>query len=241
MQCATAVVAAQVQITGKEKPTKTPIARFVPDAAKLFVELRRPDAVDVALRDSQFGLLWSMAAGRPANPKQPSELRAALTEFLAPNPAINIDELMKAELGLDIEAVTQLPQAVKGMDIVVTSGPILKHPTPAIEAGWLAPGAFASLVDFDSYWQGAALKEMDKISTDDLAQMGYYRGEGYFKETPEAYADLGEIAAGKKPGRENPSERIAAINLGLALDDMATAIRIYKRAKEMGIGTELPL
>jgi ornithine cyclodeaminase/alanine dehydrogenase len=148
---------------------------------------------------------------------------------------------MKAELGLDIEAVTQLPQAVKGMDIVVTSGPILKHPTPAIEAGWLAPGAFASLVDFDSYWQGAALKEMDKISTDDLAQMRYYRGEGYFKETPEAYADLGEIAAGKKPGRENPSERIAAINLGLALDDMATAIRIYKRAKEMGIGTELPL
>ncbi|MCL5429807.1 MAG: ornithine cyclodeaminase family protein [Chloroflexi bacterium] len=160
---------------------------------------------------------------------------------IKPEIAVSYAEEMKAQLGLDIEPVHSLPEAVKGMDIVVTSGPILKHPTPAIEAGWLAQGAFASLVDFDSYWQGAALKEMDKIATDDLAQMGYYRHEGYFKETSDAYADLGEIVAGKKPGRENANERIAAINLGLALDDMATAIRIYQRAKDTGIGTELPL
>src|SRR3989304_6378870 len=148
---------------------------------------------------------------------------------------------MKANLGLDIEAVQSLPAAVKGMDIVVTSGPILKNPQPAIEAGWLAQGGFASLVDFDSYWQGAALKEMDKVATDDLAQMRYYRQEGYFKETPQPYADLAEIVAGKKPGREADSERIAAINLGLALADVAPAIRIYQRAKEKGIGKELPL
>lgn len=150
-------------------------------------------------------------------------------------------EEMKAQLGVDIEPVQSLPEAVKDMDIVVTSGPILKSPTPSIPAGWLTAGSFASLVDFDSYWQGAALKEMEKIATDDLSQMTYYRHEGYFKQTPEAYADLGEIVAGKKPGRQSASERIAAINLGLALDDMATAIRIYKRAKEKGIGVELPL
>src|SRR3990172_7087210 len=155
---------------------------------------------------------------------------------LFPDVARRYAREMGEQLELDIEPVTLLNEAVQGLDLVVTSGPILKNPNPLIEAGWLAPGAFASLVDFDSYWQGAALKEMDKISTDDLAQMRYYPGEGYFKETPDAYTDLGEIAAGKKPGRENPSERIAAINLGLALDDMATAIRIYKRAKEMGIG-----
>lgn len=160
---------------------------------------------------------------------------------IKPEIAASYAEQMKSQLGLDIEPVQSLPDAVKGMDIVVTSGPILIHPTPAIEAGWLAQGAFASLVDFDSYWQGPALKEMDKIATDDLSQMNYYRHEGYFKQTPEAYADLGEIVAGKKPGREKSSQRIAAINLGLALDDMATAIRIYQRAKEMGIGRELPL
>lgn len=148
---------------------------------------------------------------------------------------------MSERLSLDIEPVTTLPEAVRGLDIVVTSGPILKHPKPAIEPGWLARGSFASLVDFDSYWQGAALHEMDRLATDDLAQMRYYRGEGYFRETPEPYADLGEIVAGAKPGRQAETERTAAINLGLALDDMATAIRVYQRARAGGIGRELPL
>jgi ornithine cyclodeaminase/alanine dehydrogenase len=137
--------------------------------------------------------------------------------------------------------VKTLPEAVKGLDIVVTSGPILKNPKPLIGPGWLSPGAFASPVDFDSYWQGGALREVDKLATDDRTQMGYYRHEGYFKETPEPYADLGEIAAGLKPGRESAAERTMSMNLGLALDDMATAIKIYKLAKAKGIGLELPL
>ena len=169
------------------------------------------------------------------------KIKKVLAFDIKPDIAVHYAEEMKVQLGLDIEPVKSLPEAVKDLDMVVTSGPILKNPTPAIEAGWLAEGAFASLVDFDSYWQGQAMKAMDKIATDDLSQMSYYRHEGYFKETPEAYADLGEIIAGMKPGRENVSERIAAVNLGLALDDMATAIRIYKRAKEMGVGRELPL
>ena len=148
---------------------------------------------------------------------------------------------MGEHLHIDVEPVRTVSEAVRGLDIVVTSGPILKHPTPLIEAGWLSRGSFASLVDFDSSWQGAALREADKLATDDLSQMRYYRQEGYFRETPEAYADLGEIVAGKRPGRESDSERTMGINLGLALEDMATAIRLYRRAKENGIGMELPL
>jgi ornithine cyclodeaminase/alanine dehydrogenase-like protein (mu-crystallin family) len=64
---------------------------------------------------------------------------------------------------------------------------------------------------------------------------------GYFKDTPQPYVDLVEIVAGKKPGRENAKERTICINLGLALDDMATAILIYRKAREKGIGTQLPL
>lgn len=148
---------------------------------------------------------------------------------------------MGAGLGLAITPVRTPAEAVRGLDLVVTSGPILKHPQPAIEAGWLAPGAFASPVDFDSYWQGAALAEADKLATDDHAQMRYYREAGYFGATPAPYADLGEIAAGKKPGRESRAERTISINLGIALDDMATAIRLYRRALETGTGTRLPL
>jgi ornithine cyclodeaminase/alanine dehydrogenase len=148
---------------------------------------------------------------------------------------------MSEQLQIEIEPVRLAEEAVRNLDIVVTSGPILKHPQPTIEPGWLARGSFASAVDFDSYWTGAALREIDKLATDDHAQMEYYRHEGYFKETPRPYADLGELAAGKKPGRETDDERTLSINLGLALDDMATAIRIYHRAREMGIGAELAL
>src|SRR4030042_988817 len=148
---------------------------------------------------------------------------------------------MSEALNLDVEPVKNLPEAVKGLDMVVTSGPILKNPKPLIERGWLARGAFASPVDFDSYWKTEALREIDKLATDDLAQMHYYRHEGYFKETPEPYADLGEIVAGLKPGRESSKERTMSINLGLALDDMATAIRIYQLAKTKGVGLKLPL
>jgi ornithine cyclodeaminase/alanine dehydrogenase-like protein (mu-crystallin family) len=148
---------------------------------------------------------------------------------------------MGAKLGFEIEPVTSVRDAVSGLDMVITSGPILKDPQPAIEAGWLAAGAFASLVDFDSYWQGGALRQADKLATDDLAQMGYYRQAGYFKNTPEPYADLGEIITGRKPGRLLPDERTMTINLGLALEDMATAIRIYRRALEKGLGVRLPL
>ena len=148
---------------------------------------------------------------------------------------------MGEKLRLEIEPVRELSDAVKDLDIVVTSGPIFKNPEPAIEAGWLSRGAFACSLDFDSYWQGNAFREADKLATDDLAQMNYYRREGYFKKTPEPYADLGEIAAGKKPGRKSDDERTISINLGLALEDMATAILIYREAIERGIGLELPL
>ena len=150
-------------------------------------------------------------------------------------------EEMSAKLGLEIVGVDNPRQAVVESDLVVTSGPILEHPEPAIEQGWLQPGAFASAVDFDSYWQPAAMAQMDKISTDDHEQFFYYRSVGYFQSTPDPYADLGELAVGLKPGREGENERTLAINLGLAIDDMAVAPEIFRRAKERGIGTWLSL
>ncbi|MGZ3723881.1 MAG: ornithine cyclodeaminase family protein [Bdellovibrionales bacterium] len=148
---------------------------------------------------------------------------------------------MGKQLNFEIEVVAKPEDAVRNLDLVVTSGPILKKPTPTIQAGWLSEGAFASPVDFDSYWSGAALKEISLLATDDHAQMKYYRDVGYFSETPAPYADLGEIVAGLKPGRSSPQQRTMAINLGIALEDMATAPLIFRRALEMKIGTRLPL
>ena len=156
-----------------------------------------------------------------------------------------VQERFVAEMGerfdFEVVDVKEPKQAVVESDLVVSSGPILKHPTPTIEKDWLKPGAYGSAVDFDSYWTGEALAQMDRISTDDHAQFQYYKSVGYFQQTPDPYADLGELVAGLKPGRQDEKERTLAINLGLAMDDMAVAPTIYQKAKEMGLGIELPL
>ena len=148
---------------------------------------------------------------------------------------------MREMFDVEVVGVQEPRQAVEGMDMIVTSGPILRVPHATIQAGWMEPGAFASLVDFDSYWTPAAMKETDKFVTDDIPQLEHYRSAGYFQDIPPLYGDLGELVAGLKPGRESEAERIMACNLGLAMDDMATAPIIYRRAQEMGIGTWLEL
>ena len=150
-------------------------------------------------------------------------------------------EEMSELLELEIIGVDKPSDAVRESDLIVTSGPILKEPTPTIERDWMKEGAFGSAVDFDSYWAPEAMAQMDKISTDDHAQFDYYRSQGYFQHTPAPYADLGEIVAGTTSTRDGDHERILAINLGLAIDDMAVAPEIYRRAKELGVGTWLEL
>jgi ornithine cyclodeaminase/alanine dehydrogenase-like protein (mu-crystallin family) len=150
-------------------------------------------------------------------------------------------EQMSVNLDLKIDVVEEPQAAVVNADLVVTSGPILKSPTPVIDVDWLTPGAFACPVDFDSYWTGAALHQADKLATDDIGQLGYYREAGYFGDTPTPYADLGQIVAGLQPGRETDDERTVAINLGLALEDMATAMPVYEGALKAGLGAQLPL
>ncbi len=154
-----------------------------------------------------------------------------------------LDRFMADARGSGAEIVkAKVPQeAVEAGDIVVTAGPILLKPHATIKKDWLQPGAFASLVDFDSYWDGAALKQVDKFCTDDIPQLEHYREIGYFQDIPPIYASLGELVAGIKPGRQSPKERTIACNLGLALDDMAVAPIVYRRAVERGVGTWLPL
>lgn len=148
---------------------------------------------------------------------------------------------MSERFGLEVTVTSDPRQAVTGRDMVVTAGPILHTPHATIKAGWLDAGAFASLVDYDSFWDGPALQEVDKFCTDDISQLEYYRSIGYFQSIPPIYASLGELVTGRKPGRQSPAERTIACNLGLALDDMAAAPIVYRRAVERGIGTWLPL
>ncbi|UCD57298.1 MAG: ornithine cyclodeaminase family protein [Candidatus Hydrogenedentota bacterium] len=127
-------------------------------------------------------------------------------------------------------------EAVGDTDIIVTAGPIKKTPEPGIERGWVKPGVFASPVDFDTYWHRDALREFDKIITDDVAQFHYYRQQGYFGEFPELHADLSNIVSSTHPGRTSPNERIMSMHLGLAVEDASVARRLFEIAVESNIG-----
>jgi len=159
----------------------------------------------------------------------PTQQKGYITEMQARFPAI------------EFTGVQEPKQAVVDSDLVVTSGPILQNPVPTIRKDWLKEGGFGSAVDYDSYWSGEALAQIDRLCTDDLPQFHDNKAHGAFRQTPEPYAELGELVAGLKPGRRSDNERTLAMNLGLAMDDMAVAPEVYRRAQAKGLGTWLDL
>lgn len=168
-------------------------------------------------------------------------IKKILAYDVLPEAAAAYREKVEAAFGIEVEVVSGPEDAVRGSDVVVTAGPILKDPDPVIEDDWFQPGSFAAPVDFDSYWKPRAFKRADLFYTDDVKQLLYYREVGYFKGIPRRVHDLGDLVAGKSIGRESDKQRIISVNLGLALDDMATAPLIYRRARQMSIGLELDL
>ncbi len=188
-----------------------------------------------------FGILGCGVQGR-------SNLEALLSLFdleevkaydINPQNLRRYVEEMTRKFGVKIIPVDSPRKAVEDADIVVTAGPILKNPTPVIEASWFKDGGFACPLDFDSYWKPEALHSMDKFCTDDLEQLLYYKRQGYFKDIPNVYAELSQIVSGEKEGRSRPEERIMSMHLGVAIEDMATAKLIYERAKQRSIGEKL--
>jgi ornithine cyclodeaminase/alanine dehydrogenase len=139
-------------------------------------------------------------------------------------------------------AVAAPREAVDGCDIVVTAGPIRARPEPSIEAAWLAEGMLGVPLDYDSYFRPAALRRAARFYTDDTRQLLHTRDGGvYFRDIPDVYADLGEVVAGRRDGRRDGSERLICMNLGIAMEDMATAPLVLERARERGLGTRLRL
>ncbi|MDD5678812.1 MAG: ornithine cyclodeaminase family protein [Kiritimatiellae bacterium] len=154
-----------------------------------------------------------------------------------------IDEMGKLFSKLQFIACAKPADMMQDADVVVTAIPIVVKPSPPLEAGMLKAGGLAISLDYDAAWTSAAMKECDKFCCDDVGQLLATREHGvYFGGIPKKiYADLGELAAGKKKGRANDRERIFAMNMGIAVDDMVTAKVIYERAVNTGAGVRLPL
>jgi len=153
-----------------------------------------------------------------------------------------IEEQGRRFPGLKMTPCAAPRAAVEGCDVIVTAGPIRRDPQPVLEAAWFAEGALGVPLDYDSYWTPAAMAAADRFYTDDAGQLRHTRAGGvYFRAIPDLYADLGEVLTGLKEGRRSPRERLVCMNLGIALEDMATATLVLERARAQRLGTRLPL
>ena len=148
---------------------------------------------------------------------------------------------MNERFGLDIEIAENPQLAVTDADIIVTAGPFLMNPTPVIEYEWIKPGALVCPLDLDSYVKPDVFIKSDFLSTDDLNQFNKFKANGLFQTCPDRIAELCDVIAGTVNGRKKEDQIITAINIGLALEDMAVAPIIYERAKNRGVGLTLEL
>lgn len=148
-----------------------------------------------------------------------------------------------ATFGVAARAVATAVDAVRDMDIVVTTTP---SDTPIVMKEWVAPGTHINAIGADAAGKeelDPAILQSAKIVVDDWAQASH-SGEinvplAQGKLKPEQiYGSLGEIAAGKKPGRTSPEEITVFDSTGLIIQDLALGYAVYLRAKERGLGEE---
>jgi len=142
--------------------------------------------------------------------------------------------------GLKILACKDAQEAVSGCEVVVSGGPINTPPMPTIEASWLTDGVMGVSIDYDSYWTSGAMRSMDLIVTDDSGQIEHLKEYGLFLGLPRLDGELSDLVVGRLSGRKAERDRILCFNLGIALEDVVTAVEIYKRAVAQGAGRMLP-
>ena len=142
-----------------------------------------------------------------------------------------------------VTANASLEAAVSGVDVVVTA---TSAQAPLLKAEWLAPGAFYSHVGGWEDEYGVAQRcqkivcddwETVKHRTQTLSRM--YQ-DGVLQDS-DIYANLVDLIAGDKPGRESPDERIYFNAVGLAYVDVAIAIAMFERASQAGMGQDLQI
>lgn len=143
------------------------------------------------------------------------------------------------KLGLAAEAAERPEQAVREMDIVVTSVPAGPGQKADLDPAWLKPGAFAAMADLGRSWMKDGLGAIDLIATDDRGQSTQLGQAGKLAWPGPFPADLGELVTDHK-GRAAAAQRTAFLFPGFALGDLAAAMLIYDRARKSGRGVKLP-
>jgi alanine dehydrogenase len=152
---------------------------------------------------------------------------------------------MSAELGVKVLPSDNVETVVRNADVVVTTTPSM---SPIVKADWLLPGVHVNVIGADDppkiELEGAALKKADKlvIAAEDCFLAGQMRipiTEGTISEK-KVYGTIGEIIAGIKQGRDRDDEITIFHSPGVTIQDAAAVHKAYLKAKELGLGVEIP-
>lgn len=150
-----------------------------------------------------------------------------------------------AALGVPATVAATAREAVEGADVVVTATPAR---APILESAWVRPGTHVTAVGADlpgkQELDPALLARADKVVADRLSQALssgeiHHAVEAGLIAPADVHAELGEIAAGLKPGRERDDEITVADLTGVGIQDAAMANLTMVLASEAGAGREV--
>jgi len=154
--------------------------------------------------------------------------------------ALFISQMNSRFNGIEVLGCDGPQSAISGADIIVPGGPIQVERNATIVSDWIKPGALIVTIDYDSYVTDECIDAMDIVITDDYSQIEDAREkENKFQGVNRIDADNAEMITHGKALRKNDKQRILAFNLGIALEDLATAVVLFEHAKEKGIGITL--
>lgn len=154
-------------------------------------------------------------------------------------------ERLRRDLGKPVTVTADWESTVRGADIVVEASR-LERPEPLLRTAWIKPGAFVVPYGTMSAVELSLTDIMDKLVVDDWGQcrggqFGALRAHVEAGKLSEQtlHAELGQIVAGLRPGREHDGETILFWHRGLSLSDIALGHALLEKARRLGIGQRL--
>ena len=153
---------------------------------------------------------------------------------------------MSEKLGTEVVPAGSAEECASGVDIIVT---ITNSREPVLKGEWLAPGQHINAAG-SNHWMrreldDAAVERSDIIVVDDLEQAKMECGELVFAAERGRFRwdtvhELRDVLAGRVPGRPQASSITLFESQGLSIEDLASAHHVYRKARELGLGQELP-
>ena len=154
-------------------------------------------------------------------------------------------ERLAKDLDKPIRECTNWQDVVEGADIVVEASRLLE-PEPLLKTAWIKPGALVMPYGTMSALELSLTDIMTKLVVDDWGQVGAgpygaLRAHVNAGKLTQAtlHAEMGQIVAGLKPGRESEDETILFWHRGLSLSDIALGHAMLEKAARLGIGQRL--